>query len=263
MRKKIRKLIYKKFNLIFPLFRYLDVLMSTLIGRLHENDFRILQDLPPNLIVLDVGANLGQSVTSLSVVLDSPNILSIECNPACMKTLAQVGKINSYIRGIDFNYLNVGFGAKKKVKSGLPFLVPVYNGIEFLQEGFLKTVKADRLLISERIGCSESDLVFKEYNVKVCKLDSLSLKIDLLKIDVQGAELDVLKSGKITIRNSLPFLFIELPDSLLLQKKMFKYLKNILKYQVIELENNCFCYHKSKKHFLKELLNRIRKKNFL
>jgi dUTP pyrophosphatase len=35
----------------------------------------------------------------------------------------------------------------------------------------------------------------------------------LLKIDVQGAELDVLKSGKITIRNSLPFLFIELPES--------------------------------------------------
>lgn len=85
----------------------------------------------------------------------------------------------------------------------------------------------------------------------------------MLKIDVQGAELDVLKGGKITIRNSLPFLFIELPDSLLLQKKMFKYLKNILKYQVIELENNCFCYHKSKKYFLKEFLNRIRKKNFL
>jgi FkbM family methyltransferase len=235
--------------------------MSALIGRLHENDFRILQDLPSNLIVLDVGANLGQSVTSLSVVLDSPSILSIECNPACMKTLAKVGKINSYIRGISFNYLNVGFGAKK-VESGLPFLVPVYNGIEFLQEGFLKNYKPERQII-EKLGCSESDLVFKEYNVKVCKLDSLSLKIDLLKIDVQGAELDILKSGKITIRNSLPFLFIELPDSLMLKKKIFKYLKNILKYQVIELENNCFCYHKSKKYFLKELLNGIRKKNFL
>lgn len=86
-----------------------------------------------------------------------------------MKILAQVGKINSYIRGIDFNYLNVWFGAKK-VESDLPFLVPVYNGIEFLQEDFLKTVKADRLLISERIGCSESDLVFKSIMLKFANL---------------------------------------------------------------------------------------------
>jgi hypothetical protein len=68
--------------------------MSVLIGRLHENDFHILRDLPHNLIMLDVGANLGQYVTFLSVVLDSPNILSVECNSACIKTLSQFVKIN-------------------------------------------------------------------------------------------------------------------------------------------------------------------------
>lgn len=51
------------------------------------------------------------------------------------------------------------------------------------------------------------------------------LNINLLKIDVKGGELDVLKDGKITIINSLPFLIIELPDSLLLKKKILRYIK--------------------------------------
>jgi FkbM family methyltransferase len=252
MRKTIIKILSNYLNLIFPFIRYSEVLISALFGRVHENDFFILKNLPKNLAVVDIGANLGQSVTSLSVVLNKPNILSLECNPACLKTLSLVGKINSFIRGTDFNCVNVGLG---DTKGKLSFLVPAYNSIEFFQEGFLKRVKADHSLISKRIGCKKSDLIFKEYIVEICTLDSFFLKPDLLKVDVQGAELDVLKSSELTIRNNLPLLFIELLDNSMEQKKLFRYIKNTLKYKILKLDNNCLCYHRSSKLYNKCLAN--------
>ena len=107
MRNIIIKILSNYLNLIFPFIRYIEVLISVLFGRVHENDFFIFKNLPKNLVVVDIGTNLGRSVTSLSVVLNRPDILSFECNPACLKILFLVGKINSSLRGIDFNCINL------------------------------------------------------------------------------------------------------------------------------------------------------------
>ena len=133
MRKIIIKILSNYLNLIFPFIRYIEVLISALFGRVHENDFFIFKNLPKNLVVIDIGANLGQSVTSLSVVLNKPNILSFECNPACLKILSLVGKINSFIRGIDFNCINLGLGAKKRK---LPFLFQFTMALNFFKKAF-------------------------------------------------------------------------------------------------------------------------------
>ena len=78
-------------------------------------------------------------------------------------------------------------------------------------------------------------------DVDVVTLDSLSLKPNLIKIDVQGAELDVLKGGCGTISNFRPVIFIEIPDDNNLEEQLFQFLNIDLNYSVKKLANNFLC----------------------
>lgn len=70
--------------------------------------------------------------------------------------------------------------------------------------------------------------------VHVIPLDSRLITVDILKIDVEGAELDVLKGGKQTIFTNKPKILFECWNDERGQRReeLFKYLKDDLKYEV-------------------------------
>lgn len=236
MRTLIRQGIAKTLSPVFPFLRSLDVQISAIIGRVHEDEFQELNGLiPVNGLILDIGSNLGQSVTSLSVVCKTPTIVSFECNTLCFPTLSKVGRINHIMRGIQFSHQYSGLGAEA---GSYEFMIPCFNGIQFLQEGFLEGTSIDKESICSRIGCSTKEISFDRVKVSINKLDDFNYKPNLIKIDVQGAEIDVLKGSYDTIKNFKPILFIEIPDDKTLKNELTSFLRNDFNYNIRYLETN-------------------------
>lgn len=240
MRSILRKFISRRLYFIFPIIRSIDLYFASLFGRIHESDYRALKYLiRPKAKVIDIGANLGQSVTSLSEVLVSPSIYSFECNPSCFDTLNLVAKINSFLRGSRAKVFEYGLSNKEEQ---LIFKVPVFKRVEYLQEGFSKNIHPDLDKISSRIGALQNEISMKEHAVFFKTLDSFGFTPDLIKIDVQGAELQVLKGAYHTIKNFKPILFIEVPDNIEVENDLTSYLSEKLFYVYYKLSNNFICF---------------------
>ena len=56
---------------------------------------------------------------------------------------------------------------------------------------------------------TEANLSFKEQPITTLAIDDLAGQPDLIKIDVEGAELDVLKGAERCLERQRPLLFIE------------------------------------------------------
>jgi FkbM family methyltransferase len=93
------------------------------------------------------------------------------------------------------------------------FHVPKARGFSFSQLASLNEPSPEELAsdLRER-GFSfvtASNLEIEKREVEVRTLDSFNLHPDVIKIDVEGAELEVLKGGQNTIAQSRPTLLIE------------------------------------------------------
>lgn len=235
IRKAVRQYLAKNASTLFPYIRRLDVVLSCVFGRIHEKEFRHLDGmLQKSPVVIDVGANLGQSITSLSRIFDNPQVICFECNPSCFNTLNMICELNKLLRGslVTIHYLALSSEAGHHV-----FYVPRFHNNAFLQEGFLGTCNVEISEIAKRIGCRPDDIDFEKSKVEVATIDSFDLRPDLIKIDVQGAELDVLLGAKRTIINWAPVLFIEVPDDAEERQALLDYLFRI-DYSVTELKTN-------------------------
>ena len=244
MRKYIRTKIAKYIPSLYPSLRDADVFVSCLLGRIHENEFRMLaKDVPKKSIVIDIGANLGQSVTSIARVCRPSEIIAFECNPNCINSLQRIGKINSLLRGIKFSLINRALG---DFCQSFNFMVPTVGGVEYIQEGFLEGTIVNEKTIAARLKCDASELEYSIQSVKVEMLDSYNFNPGLIKIDVQGAELTVLKGALNTIAKCKPILLIELPDDIGERLKLLLFIEERLNYHVIDIGTNCLCKPKIK-----------------
>jgi FkbM family methyltransferase len=129
---------------------------------------------------LDVGANTGQFVTEWRKIFPNCEVTSIEPNPHCEKGLRKLG----------VNYLQCAVSDKI---GELELIVPKFKlnskGGSFYKEINFNSVSDDQIL---------------KITVPVTTLDTLfsTKKFDVIKIDVQGAELDVINGGVTTLINS-------------------------------------------------------------
>jgi FkbM family methyltransferase len=129
---------------------------------------------------LDVGANTGQFATEWRKIFPGCEITSIEPNPHCEKGLKKIG----------VKYLQ--FGLSDKIGE-LELIVPKFKlnskGGSFYKEIKFNSVPDDQIL---------------KITVPVTTLDTLfpTKKFDVIKIDVQGAELDVINGGCSTLPKS-------------------------------------------------------------
>ena len=89
----------------------------------------------------------------------------------------------------------------------------------------------------------------KRINVNSKKLDKFKINANLIKIDTEGSELEVVKSGLKTIKKNLPILIIEFSH------KNYKKIKILLK----KIKYESFLFNKSN-HSLERITNKKLKK---
>lgn len=137
------------------------------------------------LTAVDIGANTGQWVQSFSQSFPCASVLSIEANPG---NLAQLRDVNpDCVQAC----LAETAGQRRTFYLPNPAVERINTGASLYREvlpGYAEPV------------CLE---------LETSTLDSFNRKFDLIKIDVQGAELDVLRGGTATL-NLAKLVMIEL-----------------------------------------------------
>jgi FkbM family methyltransferase len=186
--------------------RRLRVLVHYVRGKPHEADFHFLAHPAfASGLLLDLGANVGQSALSVASVQPGLQIQSIEANPACEPGL----RTTAWLLGRRYRYQVVGVGAAAGV---LAFHVPVRSSRMLLEEG---TFDPESLLSPNsvaRIGQQGRDYTLKTISIPLIAVDSLELTPRVVKMDLQGLEMAALTGMAQTLERARPVLMIEIGE---------------------------------------------------
>lgn len=158
--------------------------------------FKLIQslNLPVDSDFLDVGVNIGQSLLAFKSCYNN-TYWGFEPNPACVFFLDGLTKINNLKK---VNIIPVGL-------SSAPSIVRFYH----------KSDNDSAATILKELREQEGFLPHQISYVPVFSLDSLKLDINhisLIKIDVEGAELDVVKGMSETLKKHQPTIICEVLD---------------------------------------------------
>lgn len=135
--------------------------------------------------IIDVGANQGQFSVAISKLFPSAKIICIEADDKVIK------KLKKNINNLNFQIINSAVGN--------------YCGYAKFNVNNDSQVSSLLELGSERIKYYPKSHVLNKKEIRINKLDNLLKKIQinrtsLLKIDVQGYELNVLKGAKSSLK---------------------------------------------------------------
>jgi FkbM family methyltransferase len=159
-----------------------------------ENELLLIQYfLDSNASFIDVGANLGQYIFKADGIVSRNNIFAFEPHPALNKRLSKL-----------FPGIHLSQDALSDSEGNTQFKIPYFNNREIHTRGTLKT---------EHVEVDETNSVL--IDVHISTLDKFSEgkkieKISLVKIDVEGAEFDVIKGASEMIKKFHPVFIIEI-----------------------------------------------------
>jgi FkbM family methyltransferase len=157
----------------------------------------VCDSLGPGQVFLDIGANAGYfSLLASHCVGESGKVLAVEPNPAVAKQLRQNTQRNGLI-----NVAIAEAACSDSIEVRNLYVSNAYNtGLSSLSRDNLAWTK------SVKVTCTTVDVLVEEYGLD---------RVDLVKIDVEGAELQVLRGMTTVLKRLRPRIIIELIPSLL------------------------------------------------
>jgi FkbM family methyltransferase len=225
----------------------------------HDDDFYYFRDLRDNIVFCDIGANTGQSINSLRVVGSCAQVHSFEINPSIWDQIEQQGCAYSGT----FQLHKFGIGEKSGV---FKLYLPVLDDCicHTLGSMELAELQSDHILgiLDGLVKAGET----AEWKViatycEVRNFDSLGLRPDIVKIDVEGSEAMVLAGMPETLKSARPVLLIENSDPIGCSKILYQFGYVPMSYDastrlfaigIKQVGNNTFFFHASDIVELKE-----------
>lgn len=176
-------------------------------GRVHDSEFRILQDFQlaePDLIV-DVGAHEGQSMLSLRSLFPKSRILAFEPNPFVWKELDRSAR---WAGSVEVSHVAIADQDDEIVLH-----IPDLAGYRSTQGATLNRDFTESRRCDFERAYRQSEFDYLKVVTQVRSLDSLDIRAELLKIDVEGAEYRVLQGAIQTLREYRPTVLMEIRGS--------------------------------------------------
>jgi FkbM family methyltransferase len=224
----------------FLLFKGNDLVSNALRNGGYENDLHVLSEGilrdKKDGVVLDIGANLGSYCIPLAK--KHPHIKFEAFEPQRIVNYQLCANI--IINGLEnVNSYEVGLSDKEEA---IELVMPDYT-----VEGNIGAFSIDKEVRDNEYECSSKGVTDE---LQLTTLDALGYEnVKLLKIDVEGHELEVLKGGTETLKaNNYPPIIFEAwtwkPWYQEKRKELFAYLHD-LGYNIIELGQNNIARHPS------------------
>jgi FkbM family methyltransferase len=171
-----------------------------------------------NAIIFDVGANEGQSIKRFTSVFPRSTIHSFEPIQDCYKKLIKIfNKKNIIIN-------NIALGEKECERTFFINKNSYTSSFLKINDKYNELVNFDRVKKTESKKITTLD--------KYVKLHSIN-KIDILKIDTQGYELNILRGAKKSLNGIIKFIEIEITVADYYNKKI-----NIYEIDKLLVKNN-------------------------
>lgn len=167
-------------------------------GRIYDRDLLFVRQLAAHPLLIDVGANAGQSALCMAMLRADARIVSFEANARNVRDLAFVRRI----LGDRYSYHHIGLSDRNgSATLHVPVVgrTPVPGESSFLSQFDSST--------EDRIGRITSVVAQR---VSLRTLDSFQLRPAFVKIDVQGHELEVLRGMAATLVGCRPVLLLEM-----------------------------------------------------
>jgi FkbM family methyltransferase len=173
------------------------VVLFRYYGRvIDDRDLLFVRHLGPQPLLIDVGANAGQSALCMAMLRPDARIISFEANADNITDLAFVRRI----LGARYTYHHVGLSDRK---GSAVLKVPVVGRTPVPGESSLEEFDSS---IEDRIG-KISKITRQEVTLE--RFDSFKLRPAFVKIDVQGHELEVVQGMAATLSACRPVLLLE------------------------------------------------------
>lgn len=168
-----------------------------------------------NKVIIDVGANIGNHSLYFARIINSLKVYSFDPNKKLAEIFNKNMKINNVENKVELR--NIGISSEKG-----------YGNLEIIEED---NWGANKVSISEK-GEFEIGILDELF-------ETFESEIGLIKIDVEGMELEVIKGAKNIIEKFKPILCIEILD-----EEHYKQINNILaKFNYKEVNcDNCGTY---------------------
>lgn len=173
-------------------------------GQPHEADFRFFRRIGrgPGLF-LDAGANSGISALSFACMNHGFQIHSFEPNRLLERRLARVQRL----LGKRFTFTMCALGEENREAT---LFIPVCQGIDLSAQATLSRAILEESATREQIG-RPFEIISQP--VSLVRLDDFELPPDIIKLDVEGWELAILRGAMKTLARHHPALLIETNDA--------------------------------------------------
>jgi FkbM family methyltransferase len=152
----------------------------------HEELTFLAERLPRGLNIVDVGANTGNHTLFFAAVMQAVRVIPIEPLPRAAAALRATVAEN-HLANVDLSCLGKAIGAEKSRMRGIPSQTAGLGATHFVPDA--------------------------EGDVAVERLDTLVTgRVDFIKIDVEGMEMQALAGASALIAAQHPILYVEVVD---------------------------------------------------